>query len=257
MAEDLSSNLQSYQLQLQQVEAALTNEPDSEELLKLKKDLQEVIHLTTDLIAANADKAPGSYNDETNREFGTYGYKWTAGDACLAPWSEDNQFYEAIIEDITEDGQCTVNFVAYGNTDVADIKQLKPLDKELGELSESASKSRKQLLQAQKDYKKKKAQKKAQRMKALEEEREKEKVKWHSFNAKAFNKKGHVKKSIFASPDNINGRVGIGTCGIGGRPMTEFQQQEKWRRNMNGPLNNIKATAAATAAALRGHSSHM
>lgn len=67
----------------------------------------------------------------------------------------------------------------------------------------------------------------------------------------AFNKKGHVKKSIFASPDNINGRVGIGTCGIGGRPMTEFQQQEKWRRNVNGQLSSIKA-----AAALRGQSSH-
>lgn len=43
---------------------------------------------------------------------------------------------------------------------------------------------RKQIIQAQKEYKKKKAQKKAQRMKQLEDEREKEKLKWHSFNAK-------------------------------------------------------------------------
>jgi len=252
MAEDLPSNLQSYQMQLQQVEAALTNEPNNEELLKLKKDLQEVILLTTDLIAANAEKATSPLNYEgSSKESTSQKSKWKTGDKCMAPWSEDGQYYEAVIEDVTEDGQCTVNFSSYGNTDVTDLEHLHPLDKEHGEYPEGTSKSRKQIIQAQKEYKKKKAQKKAQRMKQLEEEREKEKLKWHSFNAKAFNKKGHVKKSIFASPDNINGRVGIGTCGIGGRPMTEFQQQEKWRRPMNGPLSTLKA-----AAALRGQSSH-
>lgn len=34
------------------------------------------------------------------------------------------RYYEAVIEDITEDGQCTVNFAAYGNTDVADVSFL-------------------------------------------------------------------------------------------------------------------------------------
>lgn len=251
MAEDLSSNLQSYQMQLQQVEAALTNEPNNEELLKLKKDLQEVILLTTELIAANTEKATPSASNEGSSKESSQKSKWRTGDMVMAPWSEDGLYYEAMVGDITEDGQCTVNFTAYDNTEVTNLEHLRPLDKELGEYSESTSKSRKQIIQAQKEYKKKKAQKKAQRMKQLEEEREKEKLKWHSFNAKAFNKKGCVKKSIFASPDNINGRVGIGTCGIGGRPMTEFQQQEKWRRPMNGPLSSIKA-----AAALRGQSSH-
>ncbi|GFY45261.1 survival of motor neuron-related-splicing factor 30 [Trichonephila inaurata madagascariensis] len=251
MAEDLSSNLQSYQIQLQQVEAALTNEPDNEELLKLKKDLQEVIILTTELINANTEKSSSSAGNGASNKDSSSSHSWNTGDRCLAPWSEDGQYYEAVIDDITEDGQCTVSFTAYGNTDVCDAEQLRPLDKDHRDFSDGSSKSRKQLLQAQKDYKKKKAQKKAQRMKQLEEEREKEKVKWHSFNAKAFNKKGHVKKSIFASPDNINGRVGIGTCGIGGRPMTEFQQQEKWRRGPagGGILGNIKAGAAT----LKGH----
>ncbi|KAG8179695.1 hypothetical protein JTE90_025651 [Oedothorax gibbosus] len=250
--EDLSSNLQGYQIQLQQVEAALTTEPDNEELLKLKKDLQEVILLTTDLIKASADKPSTSGATEgSSSNYGIPSRGWKGGDACLAPWSEDGQYYEALIEEVTPDGQCTVNFVAYGNTDVADIESLRPLTNE-GQLSESATKSRKQILQAQKEYKKKKAQKKAQRMKQMEEEREKEKNKWHSFNTKALNKKGHIKKSIFASPDNINGRVGIGTCGIGGRPMTEFQQQEKWRKGAQsgGALGNMK-----TATAVRGHHS--
>lgn len=43
-------------------------------------------------------------------------------------------------------------------------------------------------------------------------------------------KKGVVKKSIFATPENVNGRVGIGTCGVSGREMTKFSNGEKWRR---------------------------
>ena len=42
MAEDLSATLATYKVQLQQVEAALTNSPDNDELLKLKQDLLEV-----------------------------------------------------------------------------------------------------------------------------------------------------------------------------------------------------------------------
>ncbi|GIX68412.1 survival of motor neuron-related-splicing factor 30 [Caerostris darwini] len=240
----MADDLQSYEVQLQQVEAALTNEPDNEELIALKKNLEEVIQLTTQLIDNNTEKNSGSFAEGSSKDSGSG--SWKAGERCLAPWSEDGQFYEAVIDDITEDGQCTVTFSAYGNTDTCDVEQLRIVDKNHKEHADGATKSKKLIIQAQKDYKKKKAQKKAQRMKLLEEEREKEKSKWHNFNSKAFNKKGHVKKSIFASPDNINGRVGIGTCGIGGRPMTEFQQQEKWRRGPGsgpGMLGNIQKGA--------------
>jgi len=44
--------------------------------------------------------------------------------------------------------------------------------------------------------------------------------------------RGVTKKSIFATPDAANGRVGIGTCGIGGRPMTDFSHAEKRKRGM-------------------------
>lgn len=49
-----------------------------------------------------------------------------------------------------------------------------------------------------------------------------------------FQKKGGavMKKSIFASPESVSGRVGIGTCGIGGKPMTEFTSAEKWRKGV-------------------------
>lgn len=45
----MCDDLQNYQLQLQQVEAALVTDPDNQELLKLKIDLNEVIELSLDL----------------------------------------------------------------------------------------------------------------------------------------------------------------------------------------------------------------
>lgn len=107
----------------------------------------------------------------------------------------------------------------------------------------------------QREYQKKKKQKKLQRYKQIEEEREGEKNKWLAFNSKVMfdfhinyyffldsilltyiyfqtAKKGMTRKSIFASPDNVNGRVGIGTCGMSGKPMTEFTTAEKWRKRM-------------------------
>lgn len=109
----------------------------------------------------------------------------------------------------------------------------------------------------QREYLKKKKQRKLQRFKELEEERELEKNKWLAFTNKVStsfiymevficsvfkaclcynyfssqsSKKGVIKKSIFATPENVNGRVGIGTCGVSGREMTKFSNGEKWRR---------------------------
>lgn len=94
----------------------------------------------------------------------------------------------------------------------------------------AGSKIKKQMMQQQKEYLKKKKQKKQLRLKEIEEVRETEKNKWLSFSSKVSTKKGVVKKSIFASPENASGRVGVGTCGIGGKPMTEYSAAEKLKR---------------------------
>lgn len=239
MAEDIAGNLQTYQLQLQQVASALDTDPENEELIKLRKDLAEVIELTKELLksqtanASNKEGAPGG-SQPAVREF-------KIGDKCLALWPEDKQFYEATIVEIgLLDDHCTVSFLAFEHRQVTQMSTLKPMAKKKPitvemVLGEDKLKSKKQIVKIQREYKKKKQQKKAQRIQKLEEEREEEKTKWQSFNSKAFNKnkKGQVKKSIFASPENPGGRVGVGTCGIGGKPMTEYHQQEKWRRNMS------------------------
>uniref|UniRef100_T1IU99 Survival of motor neuron-related-splicing factor 30 n=1 Tax=Strigamia maritima TaxID=126957 RepID=T1IU99_STRMM len=181
MAENLAGSLRQYEAHLQQVEAALINEPDNEDLLKLKLDLQNVVELTQQLL-----KQSNSNSDEKKSK-----------------------------SDAKGDG----------------MSNFPPLPSFASSSVNSAGKnqSKKAQLASVREYHKQKSQKKAQRMKQLEEEREAVKSSWQQFNTKAFkkNKKGQVKKSIFATPDNVNGRVGVGTCGIGGKPMTEYHQQEK------------------------------
>uniref|UniRef100_A0A1B8Y718 Survival of motor neuron-related-splicing factor 30 n=1 Tax=Xenopus tropicalis TaxID=8364 RepID=A0A1B8Y718_XENTR len=176
MAEDLAKQLAGYKAQLQQVESALTANGENEDLLKLKKDLQEVIELTKDLLSSQ----PSETADDACDDMSASGSQsWKVGEKCMAVWSDDGQ---------------------------------------------------KEMIAAQREYKKKKALKKAQRIKELEQEREDQKVKWQQFNNKAYskNKKGQVKRSIFASPESVTGKVGVGTCGIADKPMTQYQDTSKY-----------------------------
>jgi len=66
----------------------------------------------------------------------------------------------------------------------------------------------------------------------LDEERESDKNKWLNFTTKNQKKNGIKAKSIFASPDNVSGRVGVGTCGTAGKGMTDFTVGEKYRKGL-------------------------
>nr|CAG4635153.1 EOG090X0GY1 [Alona affinis] len=234
MAEELRISLDTYKLQLQQVEAALTAEPTNEELLKLKQDLVEVIALTNELINAQREA-------EDDVKGKSHAHKkpiqWSVGDKCMAPWSNNGQYYDCTIEELSENGGVSIRFDAYGNSDVTTIDKLKERPRGLeGGMSDKSLaeklKTKKEQLQKQREYLKQKKQKKQVKMKELEEAREAEKNKWQNFNAKALKTKkgGIVKKSIFATPDGPGGRVGVGTCGISGRPMTDFTQAEKRKK---------------------------
>lgn len=246
----MSDELQNYQLQLQQVEAALLTDPDNQELQKLKIDLNEVIDLTLDLKnkaeeAANqpeyTEPVGVAEEDEITKSLlaveqfvakNKTKKIWRIGDTCMAKWNDNGQYYEARIDAINPDGQVNVTFEAYKNRGITTLAELREFTGQKRVLSE-AEKLKKAKLH-NKEYLKKKKQKKQQRFKELEEERECEKKKWLAFANKAIkNRKTGLKtKSIFASPDSVNGRVGIGTCGISGKPMTEFTTAEKWRKGV-------------------------
>ncbi|CAG0914588.1 unnamed protein product [Notodromas monacha] len=93
---------------------------------------------------------------------------------------------------------------------------------------------RKEDLLKHREYLKKRKQKKQEKMKELEKVRETDKNKWLSFKNKAINKskKGVTKQSIFRSPETVDGRVGVGTCGLSGKGMTDFKGAKKYQRNV-------------------------
>lgn len=240
MAEDLGQSLHTYKVQLEQVEAALTSDPSNAELLKLKGDLLEVITLTENLIdtqGSSSAAGAGLNSEGSSKESGAI-RAWKVGDKCMAVWSEDSQWYDAVIDAITDDGLVAITFDGFGNSDVTNLSALK--DRIPGEKKGlhrpgfgESDKNKRKVVEAQRQQAKKRKQRKHDRQKQIEEAHEADKAKWLAFSTKVrFTKKlkGVTKKSIFATPDAANGRVGIGTCGIGGKPMTEYTHAEKWRK---------------------------
>ena len=112
------ADLKSYNLQMQQVEAALTSDPGNAELLTLKTDLEQVIELTRTLIEqqkaveaaaleATSGSASATYGeadgDEEEPPGSSSGVKarphdhlqpvkhWQVGEQCQAIWSKNGE----------------------------------------------------------------------------------------------------------------------------------------------------------------------
>lgn len=196
----MASDLINYNLQLEQVEAALVIDAENEELLKLKSDLIEAINLTKSLMGIDEELEPEDLISQSVNQSD----RFKVGDPCMAPWSEDGQFYEATIEDLTSDGQCNVIFQYLPNgkfkvSEVCLVSLIKPSQsqrkkKDAGGATKSDGKLNREMI-------KKRQQKKQSRLKDLEEAREKDKNKWKQFNQKATKLKGAAAlvkhKSIF------------------------------------------------------------
>jgi len=250
------SDLNTYKLQLQQVEAALTTDPDNEELTQLKGDLQQVITLTQDLInaqlgvkqeeeAEDEEEVEATLKEEKGeREKPKKTSRWAApdpilpvkpwqvGEHCQAIYSGDNTYHDAKIEEITAGGEVSIKFKGYKGIYVTTIGLLRLPSKGTTTVHATAStKNKKQLADAKREAQKEKKKKKLEKLKEMEAEREKEKNKWSTFSSKAFGKKGFVKKSIFKTPETVEGKVGVGTCGISGQNMTAYTTAPKY---MNG-----------------------
>lgn len=174
---------------------------------------------------------------------------------CLQTWLFC-RVYEAEIEEIDhENSTAAVTFTGYGNAEIIPLQNLKAvedrrrLEDDLG-LSRNKSRyeqnnvpayhgprgsgsigilrplceSRKEQIAEQREYKKKKAQKKVLRMKELEQEREDQKSKWQQFNNKAYskNKKGQV-----TGRQPVQGVRPLGTASITGTGLYILVLQKK------------------------------
>ncbi|KAI9159293.1 hypothetical protein H9P43_008633 [Blastocladiella emersonii ATCC 22665] len=154
-----AEELESYQYQLQQIEAALDADPHNVELRTLRADLQEVIALTRTLLgepepAASAAALPveepsHSHHEEIGPAFppttraapaaappsppprpapAALTPQWSVGDTILAKWSTNGKWYEAAVTAVStrdaaspEDITYSVTFAGY--TSVELVKQ--------------------------------------------------------------------------------------------------------------------------------------
>lgn len=218
-------NLPAYKYQLEQVELALKAKPDDPELLKLKTDLEEVIKLTADLLGydpsildSSEPTTSASYNEaaysatssQSNTQGGASstarsGIRWKTGDRCLAPWNEDGKYYECTIDDVLDDGTCTVVFDGFESLPltVVRLSKLRPFDRTRGDFNgiktaNNRAKTKRELEQRLRELKRRKKEKKLAKLKELEDEREKDKKRWTDFNSKLTSRtwKGVVSKSM-------------------------------------------------------------
>lgn len=302
---DSLGDIQTYRVQLEQVEAALVTESENEELIKLRADLLDIIALTEDLMGLSSSKKskpareevkdrsnktekpstmsfPSLYDDEDDvapsndptkepspertdtkvtlpdnlvigkreatakvaiidekerlyrqqlQELKMLTVEWKPGEKCQALNSDTNQYNEAEVL-CKGDGFLQIKFADTGdisNVLLANVRKLKK--RRWGEVTQAPNPADVKKAVVDKEKRKKKKLSRKQRQNEMESAKEKEKTDWQSFMTKNKTvKKAQGKKSIFASPDNFDGKIGIGTCGISGKGMTSFAGPDKWKR---------------------------
>ncbi|CAF1095324.1 unnamed protein product, partial [Didymodactylos carnosus] len=230
------------------VELALKAQPDDPELLRLKQDLEEVINLTAELLgcdpslnledtsnidtyaaAASSSVQQSSTTAHSSTSSTRLPIKWKTGDRCLAAWNEDGKYYECTIDDVLDDGTCTIVYDGFGTAEMTAVSKLKPFDRTRSTMSGPKSaahrlKTKREVETRLRELKRKKQQKKLIKLKELEEEREKDKKRWVDFNHKLTGKtwKGVVSKSMVKKSEPVK----VNVSGVTGGFMTKYKQAD-------------------------------
>jgi survival-of-motor-neuron-related-splicing factor 30 len=280
--EELKLNLRTYREQLQQVTELLAEDPSNSEYAEMEKELREVIELTEELLAtakqaesagagAKTDPSVSSPKQQSQSRVSPKqsldepmdeGYRFPIGSKVQAVWSDDGEWYDATVVNVTSNGY----FLAYdewGNEEEVDFDNVR--GKQEGAVNalleaEKQAEATKQAIKRKiaqaadahvqsrdlpaklrinpedpedvKAAKKKKihAFKSKLRLEQLEVTQNKRQNAWQQFQTtKGKTKKvgffsGRKKESIFKSPDDPKGKVGVTGSGKG---ITEFQKREK------------------------------
>jgi survival of motor neuron-related-splicing factor 30 len=203
-----SIDVETYQVQLSQVEIALSTDP-SAELESLRSELKQLIELTQAAEASQA-KAESSRKSTTAVPSAT----WAAGDECLAKYSGDGQWYPARITSVggSADHQVySIMFKGYNTTELVKASEIKALP--ANHVSTAPSSSKRKLNKEEeedREKKKKKNEKKVEARAAKAKEQTQKQASWQKFAKKAEKKgvqiAGVSGTSIFKTPDNPLGR---------------------------------------------------
>ena len=213
-------DLETYQVQLQQVEVALANDPDNDGLNDLRKELKELISLTEQALAQQAAAATSSSaSSKKQNAQSSSAPQWKAGDECLAKYSSDAQWYPARIASVggsVENRVYTIVFKGYNTTELANSASIKPIPpnyqaSHLPSLSTSGTKRKlTKVEEEERDRKKKKNEKKLEVRAQKAKEQNQKQATWQKFAKKSEKKGVHIAgvagTSIFKTPDNPMGK---------------------------------------------------
>ncbi|KAF8626528.1 hypothetical protein AX15_004833 [Amanita polypyramis BW_CC] len=226
------TDLEAYQVQLSQVELALSADPDNAELASLQSELKELIELAQAAVA-QAEAASSTKSDSSRKASATPTHAWSAGDECLAKYSSDGQWYPARITSLggsTENRVYSIVFKGYNTTELVKASDLKPLPPNYVAIMPSSSTKRKltKVEEEERERKKKKTEKKLEARAAKAKEQQVKQATWQKFAKKSEKKGVHIAgvagTSIFRTPDNPLGKVGVTGSGKG---MTEVASRTK------------------------------
>ncbi|KAJ7169950.1 hypothetical protein C8R46DRAFT_896359 [Mycena filopes] len=231
---DQRADLETYQVQLSQVDLAISSDPENTELVSLRSELKELIELTKAAIAGQAEVATSSKAESSSRKntSSASADKWAAGDECLAKYSGDGSWYPARITSVggsTDNRVYNVVFKGYNTTEQVKPSEVKSMPANHAFVAPASNKRK--LTKAEEDErekKKKKNEKKVEAKAAKAKEQTAKQATWQKFAKKSEKKGVHIAgvagTSIFKTPDNPLGRVGVTGSGKG---MTEVASQSK------------------------------
>ncbi|KIY47023.1 hypothetical protein FISHEDRAFT_59919 [Fistulina hepatica ATCC 64428] len=221
------AELEEYQLQLSQVETALKEDPSNAELASLRDELKQLIDLTR--TALDQAEAASSSKSESKKNV-TPVHSLVAGDECLAKYSGDGTWYPARITAVagsTDDPVYSVVFKGYNTTELLRSSDIKSMPTNYNAAPSNKRKLTKQE-EEEKERKKRRNEKKVEVRAAKAKEQMAKQASWQKFAKKSEKKGIHIAgvsgTSIFKTPDNPLGRVGVTGSGKG---MTEVAVKSK------------------------------
>jgi len=208
-------DLETYQVQMSQVEIALSTDPTNAELLSLRSELQELIELTEAAIA-QAEAASSSKAESSRKAASSVPSKtWSAGDECLAKYSADGGWYPARITSVggsADNRVYSIVFKGYNTTELVKSAEIKALPANYASTAPSSSNKRKltKAEEEEREKKKKKNEKKLEVKAAKAKEQNNKQATWQKFAKKSEKKGVHIAgtagTSIFKTPDNPLGK---------------------------------------------------
>ncbi|KLO20211.1 hypothetical protein SCHPADRAFT_934807 [Schizopora paradoxa] len=235
----MSTDLEDTQVKLSQVKEALLveeNPETKEQLSALVKELEELLELLTAAAQISSSSKPGESSKRSYTADGTAN-AWKAGDECLAKTSNRGWQRARVANVGGAEGNRVFSmlFKDNGQTELLKASDLKPLPPSMQNGGESSwggsGKKRKFSSKEEEEEAERRKRRNAKKLETREVKAQEQKAKqdsWKKFTTKAAKKgievAGVTGKSIFKTPDNPHGKVGVTGSGKG---MTENASRPK------------------------------